>query len=110
MTFGTTNGNGSGNGHVPGGNPSGNGNLIYPVYKLAALRICGYHWGSSDADNLTGPCGTNPNGYDSTQGDSNSNFLLVVPTAIRTSGGTAQFNCDLGSDCDGGARRVLLTK
>ena len=91
-------------------NPSGNGNLIYPVYKLAAIKICGYHWGPETRDNLTGDCSTNPNGYRATDGDSNDNFLLVVPTAIRTSGGTAEFACDLGADCDGGARRVLLTK
>ena len=92
--------------------PSGGGNVIYPVYKLAAITICGYHWGPKSADNLTsGPCANNPSGYDADVADSNANYLLVVTSAVRVSGGTKEFACELGeASCDGGVRRVLLTR
>jgi len=93
-------------------NPSGNGNIIYPVQKLAAITICGYHWGPKAAENLiSGPCANNPSGYHAADGTSTENYLLVVATAIRVSGGTKEFACQLGqASCDGGARRVLLTR
>lgn len=96
----------------PGLNTSGGGGgTIYPVYKLAAIRICGYHWGNSGVkDNLTGPCANNPGGYSAAAGTSTDNFLLVEATAVAASGDTSALICSLGSSCDGGVRRVLLTQ
>ena len=92
-------------------NPSGGGNVVYPIYRLAAMTICGYHWGSAELDNMSGPCANNPSAYRASDGDNNDNFLLVVPTAVRVSGGTQEFACQLGQvSCDGGARRAFLTR
>ena len=96
-------------------NPSGGGNVIYPIYRFMALTICGYHWGnggtSPDSYMSSGVCANNPNGYVPSTGDANDNYFLAVPTEVITSGSIGAYRCPLGDPtCDGGLRRVLLTR
>lgn len=90
---------------------SGN-NTMYPVHKLAAAQVCGYHWGNKDSGLYasTGPTDL-CNGADAGPGSNSDNYLLLAFTQLQVSGSTADSDCPIGDDsCDGGARRVLLTK
>ena len=84
-------------------------NSVFPVYKLAAVIVCGFHFSRHVRyQNTTGKCaGSSHNVYtDST----NDNYMLVVFTRIQNSGSTTSSSCGLGTDCDGGLRRVHLAQ
>jgi hypothetical protein len=88
-------------------------NAIFPIYKLASVVVCGYHFGKnvrySPAMALTDPCSGNPLPSIVDDGSADNYFHMVfVPQ--RTSGGTTQTTCGLGAVCDGGLRRVLLSR
>ena len=90
----------------PGGN-----NTIYPVHRLVGVVVCGYHWGNRFGDRMTGVCANNPGNYRASQGNNQDNYMLLVFTRVRTSGTTGGSACPLGNPtCDGGLRRVLLTR
>jgi Flp pilus assembly protein TadG len=84
-------------------------NAVFPVYKLASMRVCGYHFSKSTRyEFYNGDCASHV-GLPSVMTDgSKDNYLLVAFKAVATSGGTKDFNCQLGAGCDGGLRRVLL--
>jgi Flp pilus assembly protein TadG len=87
-------------------------NAIIPVYKVAALRVCGFHLKRTPATNrgvnTSGIC--NPLPVNPLTDHTNDNYLLVTFTTVMTSGGTSRNNCELGSDCDSGLRRVHLSR
>jgi Flp pilus assembly protein TadG len=89
---------------------SGSGtNAIFPVYRLAGVQICGYHFGKSTKyDRLSGACANNPSHYNAQTDSSKDNYLLLVYKAFQTSGGTGGSSCQLGASCDMGVRRTLL--
>jgi Flp pilus assembly protein TadG len=87
-------------------------NAVFPVYKLAAVVVCGYHFGKNvtytKSFSSTDPCYGNT--LPSVLTDSSSdNYMQVALVNIQTSGGTDNTTCALGADCDGGLRRVLLS-
>ena len=82
---------------------------VFPVYKLAAMIVCGYHFDKAVRyQNLTGKCATTA--HDVYADDTKDNYILVVYTRIQTSGSTTSSECALGSSCDGGLRRVHLSQ
>jgi hypothetical protein len=91
---------------------AGGDNAAYPVHKFVGATVCGYHWGSSSqktGQTTAGACGSTA--YDATDGGNDENYLLLVYSQVRTSGTTGPSACALGdSACDGGLRRVRLTK
>lgn len=112
---------------------SGSGR-VYPVFKLAAVVVCGYHMYDKGSDSLnTGDCAGNtfdPT-YASLLGCSNANHACLPAwnqdgTAasnqkpketvrlflkyVQEMTGVTVVNCDLGSSCDGGVRQVALSQ
>src|SRR5690606_20851459 len=104
---------------TPAGVVNGGGNnAIYPVHRLVSVSVCGYRFNNqlgevdwTDDQNI-GRCNDNPNNLTaSNAGVRGENYLLVVFHNVQTSGSTAASTCDLGeSSCDGGLRRVSLTR
>jgi hypothetical protein len=88
-------------------------NAVFPVYKLAAVVVCGYHFGRTvkytKSFALSDPCYGNPL-PSVTSDDTRDNYLHVRLVNVLTSGGVDPTTCSLGASCDGGLRRVLLTK
>lgn len=90
---------------------SGTG-TTYPVYRLAGVRICGYHWGKNSYGPstipTTGPC----TGANASIGTNADNYILVNWTRVIVTGNTGAPGCSggLGSDCDLGVRRILLVE
>ncbi|HET7387891.1 MAG TPA: pilus assembly protein TadG-related protein [Nocardioidaceae bacterium] len=97
---------------------------VYPVYKVAAMVLCGYHIydkasgysGSDECNNTVDDPDTNPSGFDATsaagQGgdDSKKVWLYVRYTHVYVSNDKQFTDAGLGTDQDGGARQVTLTK
>jgi Flp pilus assembly protein TadG len=86
----------------------------YPVYRLAAVTICGYHWNKQSNKKgqiTTGSCANNPSGYDAV-GDmsQNNSYLLVNYTSVKTGGSTGPSVCGQGQACDNGVHSALLTR
>jgi Flp pilus assembly protein TadG len=91
----------------------GNGTgAIFPVHKLAGMVVCGYHFGKQTNNHYEPK--TNPACANSTVGvmadGTTDNYLVVVFTQIMTSGDYTANHCALGTECDGGVRRVRLTQ
>jgi hypothetical protein len=88
----------------------------YPVHRLAAVTVCGFHfkkqtgyWAQTDV----GVCGdyNNSEGWKAADGDNDEVYFLFVFSTVQTSGTTGASTCALGDpDCDSGLRRVLLTQ
>lgn len=94
---------------------SGSGSTgSYPVYRLAAVTICGYHWDkqpNKKGQISSGSCANNPSGLDAVADMSqNNSYLLVNYTSVQESGGTGPSDCGQGADCDNGVRQALLTR
>ncbi len=88
-------------------------NAVFPVHKLAGMRVCGFHFNRTPASNQganpTGECAGLP--INPLTDNTRDNYLLVHFTTVLTSGSTASNNCGLGdSSCDTGLRRVHLSK
>jgi Flp pilus assembly protein TadG len=92
--------------------PDGGSNTIYPVFRLVAVRICGFHFGngSGSYDRLTGDCAANPNGFDADINDNQRNFLLVSVQQVNVSGPIVSTGCKVGDPCDTGLRQVNMTE
>ena len=91
---------------------SGSGtNTVFPVYKLVAGVVCGYHFSAKEKHHsTTGLCAGNPYLAASDPDGSNANNYLVIKyLSTRTSGSNAESECALGAECDGGLRRTRLT-
>lgn len=92
-------------------------NVIYPVHRLAAVTICGYRFNNKvaeidwlDHENI-GICHQQDSGLRAaTAGVRGENYLLVVFHSVQVSGGTQEYDCELGAECDSGLRRVRLTQ
>ena len=90
-------------------------NAVFPVYKLAAVVVCGYHFGKNvkyakTSLSASDPCYGNTLTPAVMSDTSSDNYMQVVFVPQETSGGTTQTECALGGVCDGGLRRVLLTQ
>jgi Flp pilus assembly protein TadG len=93
---------------------SGTGtNAVFPVYKLASVVVCGYHFGKNVKYARTTAAGDrchgNPLDPISTD-ESSDNYMHLVLVPRQTSGGTGPTTCRLGAECDGGLRRALLSE
>lgn len=91
-----------------------------PVYRLAGVKICGYHFGKQNQTSvkyaptsgpaLTAPC-TAAASTALLADDSTDVYLNVVFTQVLVEGGTGGIGgCALGASCDTGQRRVLLSQ
>jgi Flp pilus assembly protein TadG len=94
---------------------SGTGtNAVFPVYKLASVVVCGYHFGKSVRYAATtaarDPCHGNTLEPKIPTDDSKDNYMHLVMVPRQTAGGTSSSICGLGRACDGGLRRVLLSE
>jgi hypothetical protein len=89
-------------------------NATYPVYSIAAAVVCGFHiYDKISAATADGDCSGNP--YTSidaagTKDDKDAVWLYLKFVKVQVAGDTANNGCGLAQKCDGGRRRVLLTK
>lgn len=87
----------------------GGNNAEYPIFALASMRVCGYHFGNKDYQITTGTCGNNPDGWVSTTGNSQTHYMLAVFEQVQITGSVLPPKCALGDpDCDGGLRQTYL--
>lgn len=91
---------------------NGNG-VIYPVHKLVAAQICGYHFGNGNHHSgdmpMHGLCANNPSNYWAGDGGQHDNYLLIAVEQVQVAGGTAPTSCTLGDlTCDTGLRQVRM--
>jgi hypothetical protein len=92
---------------------SGSGtNTVFPVYKLVAAIVCGYHFSKKEKHHsTTGKCAGNPFlAASDPDGSSGNNYLVLKYISARTSGSNTGSECALGAECDGGLRRTRLTR
>lgn len=91
---------------------SGTGtNTVFPVYKLVAAVVCGYHFSNKERyHSITGECLGNLHlaGLDP-DGSNGNNYIVLKYLNARTSGSNVESECALGASCDGGLRRTRLT-
>lgn len=88
----------------------------YPVYRLVALKVCGFHFNKNTSDYsqiYTGACASsnNPHGYDASTGGNNETYFLGSYTQVMVGGSAGPDDCALGDkSCDGGLRTAVLTE
>jgi hypothetical protein len=93
----------------------GGSNTIYPVFRIIAVRLCGFHLGNGNGiySKMTGDCANNPSGFDASVGGNQRNYLLLSAQQVNVGdvpladGGG---NCRLGDECDMGIRQVSMTE
>jgi Flp pilus assembly protein TadG len=90
-------------------------NAVFPVHKLAAIVVCGYHFGKQSTKqyqpNTNPDCAIDQAGEPPvvTTDNSTDNYMVVVYKRVLVSGGTGPSTCQLGdATCDTGLRRVRL--
>lgn len=88
-------------------------NAIFPVHKLIAVTVCGYHFGSMPSRKYVGShsqCAGYSSETSNLMADSSDDiYLLMVARNLQVSNVTADSDCALGDDrCDGGLRPVRL--
>jgi len=90
---------------------SGGSNTIYPVFRLIAVRLCGFHFGNGNGvySKMTGACANNPNGFNASSGSNQRNYLLVSVQQVNVSGPIVNTGCTVGDPCDSGLRQVSMT-
>jgi hypothetical protein len=105
-------GKGKGKGGPGGGGPGGGDNALYPIYRFAGVKVCGWHWGSKNSGVYSSATGSDDPCYgaDASAGDTNSSYLLLHFTNVATSGKAGKSTCVLGTSCDTGPRNVTLTR
>lgn len=84
----------------------------YPVYKMVAAVICGYHFSKNERfHSSSGECSGLPTSMHAGNDDSGNenNYLVIKYVNERTSGSNQESECALGAECDGGLRRTRLT-
>lgn len=96
----------------------GAGNPVnYPIYRLVAVRVCGFHFGNQedqvpDPADVDDPCHGRPpiDSYlDPAYNANRQNYFQVAYTQLDVGSVTGASGCDLGDpSCDGGLRRTLL--
>ena len=92
-------------------------NAIFPVHKLVAVQVCGYHFGHQPSRQYRAPttmatCNDAASLLSAIATDStDDNYLVLVARNLSVSIVTADSGCALGDDrCDGGIRQVRLTQ
>lgn len=91
---------------------AGGSNTIYPVFRLIAVRLCGYHFGNGSNGSYqktTGACGTNPSNFNASNGGNQRNYILVSVQQVNVSGPIVSTGCTVGDPCDTGLRQVAMT-
>ncbi len=107
---------------------------VYPVFKLAAVVVCGYHmYDKGSGSSNTGDCAGNTfsSTYASLLGCSNANNACIpawnsdgsaAPNQkpketvrlfvrfVQDMTGVSVAKCDLGSACDGGVRQIAMSR
>lgn len=93
-------------------------NAIFPVHKLMAVQVCGYHFGQQgnrrySAPTATGHCAT-PSALSALSAMNTDNtkdvYLVLAAANLQISNVTADSWCKLGDECDGGLRQVRLVE
>lgn len=89
-------------------------NAVFPLYKLAAVTVCGYHSKNDsyapDPSAVVAPCTADAASalMDDTSNDS---YLSVVFSLVKSAGSISDIGkCAVGTSCDGGLRRVAMVK
>ena len=90
----------------------GGNNAVYPVFAFTGVKVCGWSFASKDSGkyNTHFPTATSSDPCFGTDAGTKSDSLWLVFQQIQVSGSTKPSTCGLGKPCDGGLRRVLLTK
>lgn len=87
-------------------------NAVYPVFKMVAAVICGFHFSKTERYvSTSGECSGMPSMYTGAEWDdgNDTNFMLLKYVNERTSASNEDSECALGSECDGLLRRTRLT-
>jgi hypothetical protein len=87
-------------------------NAVYPVFKMVAAVICGFHFSKTERYvSTTGECAGMPSLYtsDDWEAGNDVNFMLLKYVSERTSVSNEESECALGAECDGLLRRTRLT-
>jgi hypothetical protein len=87
-------------------------NAVYPVFKMVAAVICGFHFSKTERYvSTTGECAGMPSLYTSAEWEdgNDTNFMLIKYVSERTSVSNEDSECALGAECDGLLRRSRLT-
>lgn len=92
--------------------PDGGSNTIYPVFRLIAVRLCGFHFGNGNGTYQTsaGDCGNNPSNFNASSGGNQANYMLVSVQQVNVSGPIVNTGCTVGQPCDTGLRQVTMTE
>ena len=92
-------------------------NAIFPVHKLVAVQVCGYHFGKQPSRQYRAPstmatCNDAASLLSALTTDGTDDaYLVLVARNLSVSIVTADSGCALGDDrCDGGLRQVRLTE
>lgn len=88
---------------------NGGSNAIYPVFRIIAVRLCGFHLGNNTFSRMTGACANNPGSFDVSVGGPHRNYLLVSVQQVNVSGPVVSTGCKIGDPCDTGLRQVSMT-
>jgi hypothetical protein len=88
----------------------GGSNTIYPVFRIIAVRLCGYHLGNNDHSKMTGICANNPSNFNTSVGGPHRNYLLVAVQKTNVTGGETTSTCQIGDPCDTGLREIRMTE
>jgi hypothetical protein len=88
-------------------------NAIFPVHKIVSVKVCGYHFGSQPSRKYAGTSTPGCAGYSSEMTNlmadgSDDVYLLMVAQNLQVSNVTADSECDLGDECDGGLRQIRM--
>lgn len=87
-------------------------NSVYPIYKIASVTVCGFHvYDKTSGMSSTGDCAANTfTTADAAAGGKDDVVLYLRFTKTFGAGDTTTTTCGLDTACDGGSRKVLLTK
>lgn len=88
---------------------NGGSNAVYPVFRIIAVRLCGFHLGSNTYSKMTGACAINPGAFNVSVGGPHRNYLLVSVQQVNVSGPIVNTGCRVGAPCDTGLRQVSMT-
>lgn len=91
---------------------------IFPVHRLVAVQVCGFHFGKKNKSKYPTPsspspvttCGEASAMVDAIKNDnSDKTYLVLIARNLQVSNVTADSECDLGDEtCDGGLRQVRM--
>lgn len=93
-------------------------NAVFPVHKLMAVQVCGYHFGKQNKNQYPRPgdptppnCGEADALLKNLRHDkSDDMYLTLIARQMIVGNVSDPGDCALGGSCDGGLRRVNLTE